>query len=158
MRCDPDFRPMAQAALVTGARYGELASLRMKKWRPCSSRSLPASQAMPCCCPRLTDRNGPSRTKLVRWLRRASTPRSSLRPRFKFCGTERSNLRLEQIALEEKDDLLTQRILTTYGKLLPHEKPRLQSVEVKGDQAGPHAGAAGACLCCLNTTCGSIDT
>jgi hypothetical protein len=50
---------------------------------------------------------------------------------------EHADLRLERIALEEKDDLLTQRILTTYGKLLPHEKPRLQSVEVKGDQQGP---------------------
>jgi hypothetical protein len=50
---------------------------------------------------------------------------------------ERNDFRLEQIALEEKDVLLTQRILTTYGRLLPHEKPRLQSVEVKGDQTGP---------------------
>jgi hypothetical protein len=46
-------------------------------------------------------------------------------------------LRAEKGLLDAKDDILTQRIMTTYGKLLIHEKPRLQSVEVKGDQGGP---------------------
>jgi integrase len=32
--CDPDFRAMAQAALVTGARYGELAALRAADFNP----------------------------------------------------------------------------------------------------------------------------
>jgi integrase len=32
--CDPDFRTMAQAALVTGARYGELAALRVAEFQP----------------------------------------------------------------------------------------------------------------------------
>jgi integrase len=32
--CDPDFRRMAQAALVTGARYGELAALRVADFNP----------------------------------------------------------------------------------------------------------------------------
>jgi hypothetical protein len=52
-------------------------------------------------------------------------------------GQGRADLRLELSALEEKDDLLSQRILATYGRLLPHEKPRLQSVEVKNDPTGP---------------------
>jgi hypothetical protein len=50
---------------------------------------------------------------------------------------DRIDYRLHYTALEEKDDLLTQRILATYGKLLLHEKPKLQSVEVKGNQQGP---------------------
>jgi hypothetical protein len=50
---------------------------------------------------------------------------------------ERSDLLEKQKWLVEKDDFLSQRILSTYSKLLLHEKPRLQSVEVKGDQAGP---------------------
>jgi len=32
--CDPDFRRLAQAALVTGARYGELVSLRASDFNP----------------------------------------------------------------------------------------------------------------------------
>jgi integrase len=32
--CDPDFRPITQAALVTGARYGELAALRAADFNP----------------------------------------------------------------------------------------------------------------------------
>jgi integrase len=32
--CDPDFRRLAQAALVTGARYGELAALRASDFNP----------------------------------------------------------------------------------------------------------------------------
>ena len=32
--CDPDFRTLAQAALVTGARYGELAALRAADFNP----------------------------------------------------------------------------------------------------------------------------
>jgi integrase len=32
--CDPDFRLLAQAALVTGARYGELAALRVADFNP----------------------------------------------------------------------------------------------------------------------------
>ena len=32
--CDPDFRRLAQAALVTGARYGELAALRAADFNP----------------------------------------------------------------------------------------------------------------------------
>ena len=56
----------------------------------------------------------------------------------KLTKQQQADVRLERMALEEKDDLLTQRILTTYGKLLLHEKPRLQSVEVKGDPQGPH--------------------
>jgi Phage integrase family len=111
--CDPDFRAMAQAALVTGARYGELAALRvadfnpdsgtvhvrtsnsgrgatsssMMKGRPCSSRSPPASRAMACCCPRPTDRSGASLTKRGRWPARATGPGSRLQPRFTFCAT-----------------------------------------------------------------------
>ncbi len=32
--CDPDFRPLVQAALQTGARYGELAALRVGDFNP----------------------------------------------------------------------------------------------------------------------------
>lgn len=35
--CDPDFRTLAQAGLVTGARYGELATLRAADFNPDSS-------------------------------------------------------------------------------------------------------------------------
>jgi integrase len=35
--CDPDFRTLAQAALVTGARYGELAALRVADFNPDSA-------------------------------------------------------------------------------------------------------------------------
>ena len=46
---------------------------------------------------------------------------------------DRIDFQLHYTACEEKDELLTNRIMATYGKLLLHEKPRLQSVEVKGE-------------------------
>ena len=39
--------------------------------------------------------------------------------------------------LEKKERYYSEQIIALYSKLLPHEKPKLQSIEVRGDQQGP---------------------
>jgi hypothetical protein len=39
--------------------------------------------------------------------------------------------------LEKEERYYSEQIIALYSKLLPHEKPKLQSIEVRGDQQGP---------------------
>jgi hypothetical protein len=68
--------------------------------------------------------------------RRMATLTNSLNNEL-LSDQQSADSRLEKAALEEKDDLLSQRVLTAYGNLLLHEKPKLQSIEVKGDPRNP---------------------
>jgi integrase len=43
--CDPDFRPLAQAALLTGARYGELCAMRVADYHPGRAIHVPRSKS-----------------------------------------------------------------------------------------------------------------
>ena len=38
--------------------------------------------------------------------------------------------------LEKEERYYSEQIIALYSKLLPHEKPKLQSIEVRGDQQG----------------------
>jgi hypothetical protein len=52
-------------------------------------------------------------------------------------GPNREAARYWAKRLEEEGRYLSEQIISLYGKLIVHEKPRLQSIEVKGDPSSP---------------------
>ena len=112
---DPESgRPLVQAALQTGCRYGELAGLEVHDFSPHNGgtlairRSKPARRAMWCsptkaprflrnwrpgeaaatsCSTERTANRGRPRIKAARWRKHASAPKSTLLSAFTACAT-----------------------------------------------------------------------